>query len=475
MGIFRKITAIFVIAVIALAAVPANAAVELKYAEDQTMTLMYSTEATSLCAFGASASANDWQAVSNCVEGLMTVDKYGKLLPGLAESYEVSDDAMTYTFHIREGLKWVNVKGEPMGDLTAHDFVAVARFTLEPERASPNALYFENVIQGAKEFLAGETDDFDIVAFVALDDYTLQISLVGPLPYFLSYCGSYQPAYAPLLEELGDNYGIDNETMYYVGAYIMTVFEPQYRRVYEKNPDYYNADEVFIEKVTMLYNAEYYTIGPELFLRGEIDYAQIDTAILDEWKKNDATKNIVIPSLPDTTYMYYYGFNYDPNFDEQYEPENWRLAVNNENFRQSLYWAINREKALLCQDPYNPQMQFTNSITPIGCAFVDGVDFTQIGPMAEITARPNQQFDGEKALAYKEKAVEELTAAGATFPIKVLMPYNPVLSSWENEVQVVKQQITELLGEDYRACPFGVSSVAKHPTFLRPCSMYLPY
>jgi len=452
MHLFKKLVAIALMAVLALGVVSANAEVKLNYAEDQTLRLLYSTEATTLCAFAASGSANDWQAVSNCVEGLMTDDIYGNKVPGLAESYEVSDDGLVYTFHLRKGLQWVNVKGEPMGELTAKDFVAVAKFTCDPARASSNAMFYENVVKGAKEYLAGETADFDTVGFKALDDYTVEVTLEGPLPYFLSYCGSYQPAYAPLLEELQDNYGIDNESMYYVGAYIMTTFEPQYRRVYEKNPTYYNADNVFIEKVIMTYNAEAATLAPEMFLRGEVDDADISTAILDEWKKNEKTKDIVIPGTPDTTYMYYYAFNYDPNFDAQYEPENWRLAINNENFRQSLYWAINRHKALLVQDPYNPQLQYTNSITPIGWCSVDGVDFTQIGPMKEITERPNQQFDEAKALEYKAKAVEELTQAGVTFPIKMLMPYNPNVLSWELEVQVVKQQLTDLLGADYIEC-----------------------
>lgn len=458
MRFIKKAVALAMMAVMVLSMVPALASdaqdnpYGLVYAEDQTLRRLYNVEATTLCSFSASGSANDWKAVSNCVEGLVTVDVYGNRIPGLAESWDVSEDGNVYTFHLRQGLQWVDVKGNEMGELTARDFVVVAEYICNPENASPNSTYFNEIIKGAKEYLAGETTDFETVGFKALDDYTIEITLEGPLPYFISYCGSYLPAYAPLLEELGDQYGMDNERMYYIGAYIMTTFEPEYRRVYEKNPNYYDADKVYIEKVVMTYNAEADTLAPEMFLRGDVDFAKINTALLDEWKKNDATKDIVIPGMPDTTYMYYYGFNYDPQFDAEYEPDNWRLAVNNENFRQSLYWGINRLKGLLVQDPYNPQLQLTNSITPVGWCNVDGVDFTQIGPMKEITERANNQFDEAKALEYKAKAVEELTAAGATFPIKVLMPYNPSVASWEMEVQVVKQQLMDLLGDDYIEC-----------------------
>ncbi|MDR0396503.1 MAG: ABC transporter substrate-binding protein [Oscillospiraceae bacterium] len=424
----------------------------LVYAQDQTLRLLYSTEATSLCSFSASGSANDWQAVSNCVEGLVTTDKYGNKVPGLAESWEISEDQTVYTFHLRKGLQWVNSKGEPIGELVAQDFVDVARFVCDPANASGNAIYFDEIIQGAHELIAGESTDPETLAFKALDDYTIEITLVGPLPYFVSYGGSYLPAPSGMLAELGAGYGLDNETMGFIGAYVMTEFSPEYRRVYEKNPYYYDADNVFIEKIIATYNAESATLAPEMFLRGDVDYAQVSAALLTEWKTNDATKDIVIPGQPDTTYMYYYSFCYDPLFEDEYEPENYLKAIDNENFRQSIFWGINRYKALLAQDPYNPQMQQTNTITPVGWCNIGGVDFTQVGGMKEIADRENNNFDEEKALEYKAKAVEELTAAGVKFPIKLLMPYNPTLASWEMEVQVVKQQLTDLLGEDYIEC-----------------------
>ncbi|MVB10747.1 Oligopeptide-binding protein SarA [Caprobacter fermentans] len=420
----------------------------IEYAADQTLRTVYSSEATSLNPF-ADGSANDWEALSNCIDGLVEVDQYKNTVPSLAESWTVSDDGTVYTFKIRKGLQWVDTEGNQMGELTAKDFVTVANWICDPANASGSTLYFSGIVKGAKDFIAGKTKDFSTVGFKAVDDNTLQITLEGPLPYFLSYCGSYMPAYAPLFEKLGSKYGADNNSMYYIGAYRMTTFAPQSKRVYEKNDSYWDSKNVHIKKIISTYNAEATTLAPEMFLRGEVDKAPISTDILDQWMKDSKTKDIVIPSLPDTTYMFYYAFNYMPKFDQKYEPDNWNKAISNENFRQSLYWGLDRYKALLTKDPYNAQMLQSNSVTPKDWCSVDGKDYTEIGDMAAITSRANYSFDSKKALDYKEKAKKELEAEGVTFPIKMLMPYNPTTTYWAKEVQVVKQQLTGLLGSDY--------------------------
>ena len=433
----------------------------IKYAEDQTLRLLYGTEATTLHPFNGQG-AGDWSALSNCVSGLLVKDPYGNIGPDMAESYEVSDDGLVYTFHLRQDMRWTDVNGEDKGPIVAQDFVTSAQWICDPANASGSTLYYDNIIKGATELIADENHTLDpdeTLCFRALDDYTLEITLARALPYFTGYCGSYIPLPTEYFNEMGDSYGLDNDSVYYSGPYILTTWDREVQRIYEKNENYWDKDNVFIEKLVMTYNAEASTLAPEMFKRGEIDYADISTAILDEWMNDEATKDIVVPGLPDTTYMYYYSFNWNAvtseeddegakGLSDEYDPENYDLAINNENFRQSLYWGLDRYKAKLTTDPYNPEMFLTNSVTPRTWCNVDGQDFVDIGDMAAITARENWSFNEEKALEYRDKAIEELTQAGATFPIILYMPYNPVSAGWDLEVQVVKQQLEDLLNTD---------------------------
>jgi oligopeptide transport system substrate-binding protein len=227
----------------------------------------------------------------------------------------------------------------------------------------------------------------------------------------------------------------------------MKEFEPNVKHVFEANPLYWDKDKVYIKKVTHTYNADESTLSPSMLQRGEIDEAEIGADILDDWLANDATKNLVRPSMPIIAYSYFYAFNFEPRLDAQYEPDNWIKAVNNENFRQAVLHGLDRIKGLTVQDPYNPQSLLNNTVTPKTFAVADGLDYTQYGPLKPLS--DGDSFNEALALQYRDKAKEELAAAGATFPVKALMPYNPVTTNWDKECQVVEQQLEALLGSDF--------------------------
>lgn len=412
---------------------------------------VYSAEATTLN-YLTSGTVNDTRLSESLIDTLVEYDTYGGIQLALAKSYEVSDDWKVWTFTLKDNLKWVDNKGKVVADVTAEDWIAAGEYALNPDNSGSNTRVWQGMVLNATEYVAGEVTDFAKVGIKALDAKTIEYTLADSIPYFihsLARNGHY-PAYHVQLKELGANFALDNESMYFNGPYYLSKYEPQEERIYVKNEEYWDKDKVYITKYIEIYNSEAQVLAPEMFLRGEVDEADISSSILSSWLEKADTKDIVTPSPPDTSYMYYYAFNYDPQFDAKYEPENWKLVVNNENFRQSIYWALDKLRGKSTMDPYNPEIFVSNTITP-ATSFKDGdTDFVNIGPLAEITARTFPQKD--KALAFKAKAVEELTALGATFPVKILMPYSPATTDWDKEVMMVAQDLENLLGADYVEC-----------------------
>jgi len=424
---------------------------------------LYSGEITSLN-YLTTATANEFALAANVIDTLVEYNKYGEVQPSLALSWEYDPQNLTYTFKLRENAKWVKADGSYYADVTAEDFVTAAKYILDSKNASSTANIFYSVIAGAEDYYLGTSTpeegkepypvkDFDTVGVKALDKYTLQYTLIEPVPYFesmLTYV-CFMPVNAKFLEEKGADFGVatSNENLLYCGAYYLQEFKPQQSRVYAKNTQNWDADNVFIDRIEQTYNKEASTISPELLSRGDTDDASITSTIASEWLADPEKSKLIRPVRQSGFYTYFWAFNFDPQFAAEYEPENWKIAVNNENFRQSIFWGLDRVKAKLVMEPDNPESIIFNTVTPPEFVSISGVDYTQMGKLSEFTALGADFKDEAKALQYKAAAMEELTAAGATFPIKMLMPYNPSSSSWAEECVVVEQQLEDLLGKDY--------------------------
>jgi len=421
---------------------------EIVYAEDQTLRMMYQYESFDLASASNMGLPAEGIYAPSCNEPLLMLDQYGNLVYGLADNYTANEDQTVFTFHIREGLYWVDCKGEPQAELTAQDFVTTAKINCKPGSSSSAAFYYNGIVKGASAYMNAQTDDFSTVGFKAVDKYTLEITLERPTPYFIDNCVNFVPYPTDFYTQQGDGYGNSVEQVLSIGAFYISEWEPESKRVYTKNPHYWDADQVHIQKVELIFNEQANVLAPEMLKRGEIDLTGIGTDILTDWMENEATSGTAIP-MTDTTYTCYYSFCYAPQFGEDYEQENYLKAIDNENFRQSLYWGLDRLKARLVTVPQNTELYLSNTITPVGWCGVNGKDYTEYEALSSIMSRANASFDSAKALEYKEKAVAELTAAGVTFPVKLLMPYSPSSESWANEAQVVKQQLESLLGSDY--------------------------
>ena len=403
-----------------------------------------------------------------------------------------------WTFHLRAGQYWYDADGNQKDPVTANDYVAAARYVCDSAMDCSNSYLMDGWIVNATERLGytaallaepveqgkEEGKDQDIVidadgviwegkdwdedkgvyttwveipltnpedlGVEAADDNTLVYHLVKPRPYFPTALqfGTYWPAPAALLAELGENYALDNYSMWFNGAYILSTFKPQEKRIYTKNVNNWDAEHIYIESIEQTYNAEASTIAPELFLRGEVDYADIGSDIVADWLSDPEKSQMISSSRVTGDYSYFFGFNFEPTFDAEYEPENWVIAVNNENFRKAVFHGIDRDGYLAAKYPGDdPEIHKINTITPKGFSVNNGKDFVMYGGLAKYTE--TESFNEQLALEYRDKAKTELEAAGCKFPIKVPINYNSSSGTWGNATVVLEQQLEDLLGADF--------------------------
>ena len=464
--------------------------------DSTTYTVLYARQPATLNYLICSADPDLYHG-THCVDTLVEYDSRGKIREGLATSWEWDADTLTWTFHLRDE-NWVDYTGAVLGPVTAQDFVDALAYLLDPDYASGTASLVTPYVAGAEDYYNycvwrnnanngtvaedgtryaidaagtvtltaadGSTTtcpavDFSSVGVAAVDEHTLTYTLNYDFPGFLSLLNyaPYEPAYGPMLAELGDQFCTSAETACNCGAFYLAEYTPLESWVMKKNPENYDKDNVYIDTIRYIYNQEALISGPEMVRRGEIDQATISSDILDSWLADDTTKDMVSMERPETGKSYFYFFNFLPyahqfpnwnttGVDAQYQPDNWAKAVNSTNFRKAFLYAINPAVTLAVTAPEGYENYKLHTITPPSfCANSKGVDYTECGALANVT----DHFNEATAKQYRDAAVQELTAAGATFPIKVQYPYNPAVVDWDKQCQVFKQQVEGVLNDGF--------------------------
>ena len=464
--------------------------------DSATYTVLYARQPATLNYLICSADPDLYHG-THCVDTLVEYDSRGKIREGLATSWEWDADTLTWTFHLRDE-NWVDYTGAVLGPVTAQDFVDALAYLLNPDYASGTASLVTPYVAGAEDYYNycvwrnnanngtvaedgttytidaagtvtltaadGSTTtcpavDFSSVGVAAVDEHTLTYTLNYDFPGFLSLLNyaPFEPAYGPMLAELGDQFCTSAETACNCGAFYLAEYTPLESWVMKKNPENYDKDNVYIDTVRYIYNQEALISGPEMVRRGEIDQATISSDILDSWLADDTTKDMVSMERPETGKSYFYFFNFLPyahqfpnwnttGVDAQYQPDNWAKAVNSTNFRKAFLYAMNPAVTLAVTAPEGYENYKLHTITPPSfCADSKGVDYTECGALAKVT----DHFNEATAKQYRDAAVQELTAAGATFPIKVQYPYNPAVVDWDKQCQVFKQQVEGVLNDGF--------------------------
>ena len=325
-----------------------------------------------------------FEVIADYTDGLMQMDSDGQAVPAIAESYELSDDGLTYTFHLRTDAKWSNGT-----HVTAADFVFAWQRAVDPAVASEYAYMLSDIgqVKNAAEIIAGEKDKSEL-GVTAVDDNTLKVELNVPVSYFLSLM--YFPTFYPVNEEFfnscGDTFGTSPETVLSNGAYVLDDYQPAATAFHlTKNADYYDADRVKLAGLNyqVIQDSQQALMS---YQNGDLDITLVNGEQVDQVKDDPEFKTI------GAGYLWYVS----PNMSAV--PE-----LNNQNIRMALTMAIDREA--ITNDVLKDGSLPTYTAVPMQfAAGPDGSDFSEDQTkFSDVCA-----FDAEKAADYWKKGLEEL-------------------------------------------------------------------
>ncbi len=357
-----------------------------------------------------------FEVIADYTDGLMQMDADGAAVEAIAESYEVSDDGLTYTFHLREDAVWSNGTA-----VTAADFVFGWQRAVDPANASEYSYMLSDIGQvvNAAEIIAGEKDVSEL-GVVAEDDYTLVVSLNVPVSYFLSlmYFPTYYPVNQEFFESCADTFGTSPETTLSNGAFILTEYEPAATAfTLEKNPDYYNADSVSLSGLNyqLIQDTQQALLS---YQSGDLDITLLTGDQVDQVADDPEFMSV------GAGYMWYLS----PNMAGVTE-----LA--NQNLRLAMTHAIDRD-AVVDDVLRDGSIATYTAVPPEFATGPDGSDFSGDQTLfADVCS-----YDAEKAVEYYEAAKSELGVDTFTFDMVVDSDDAP-----QKVAQVIQEQLQNTL------------------------------
>ena len=434
---------------------------------EKTFSYTYETDPDNLnyLTTGKASTAN---ITSNVIDGLMENDRYGNFVPSMAEDWSVSKDGLTYTYTIRKDAKWYTSEGEEYAAVKAQDFVTGLKYAADNKS---EALYLvQDSIKGLDAYVKGEVKDFSEVGIKAIDDQTVQYTLNKPESFWNSKTtmGVLAPVNEEFLTSKGSDFAkaTDPSSILYNGPYLLKSVVAKSSVEFEKNPNYWDKDNVHIDKVKLSFWDGQDTNKPaETFKAGGFSTARLfpTSAGYPELEK-EFKDNIVYTPQDSSTYLI--GTNIDrqsykytsKTTDEQ--KTSTKKALLNKDFRQSIAFGIDRTA-------YTSQINgesgatklLRNLFVPPTFVQADGKNFGELVKEKLVTygdewkdVNLDDAQDGlyspEKAKAEFAKAKTALQAEGVQFPIHLDMPVDQTSTTKVQRVQSLKQSLEATLGTD---------------------------
>ena len=434
---------------------------------EKTFSYIYETDPDNLnyLTTNKAATAN---ITSNVIDGLLENDRYGNFVPSMAEDWSVSKDGLTYTYTLRKDAKWYTSEGEEYAEVKAQDFVTGLKYAAD--KKSDGLYLVQESIKGLDAYVKGEITDFSQVGIKALDDYTVQYTLNKPESFWNSKTtmGVLAPVNEEFLNSKGDDFakGTDSSSILYNGPFLLKSIVAKSSVEFAKNPNYWDKDNVHIDKVKLSYWDGQDTNKPtEAFKDGSFTMARLFPTSASYAETEKAFKdNIVYTQQDSTTYLV--GTNIDrqsykytsKTTDE--EKTSTKKALLNKDFRQALAFGFDRTAyASQVNGASGATKLLRNLFVPPTFVQADGKNFGEMVKDKLVTygdewsnVNLDDAQDGlynpDKAKAEFAKAKTALQAEGVKFPIHLDMPVDQTNTTKVQRVQSFKQSVEENLGSD---------------------------
>ncbi len=434
---------------------------------EKTFSYIYETDPDNLnyLTTGKAATAN---ITSNVIDGLLENDRYGNFVPSMAEDWSVSKDGLTYTYTLRKDAKWYTSEGEEYAEVKAQDFVTGLKYAAD--KKSDGLYLVQESIKGLDAYVKGEITDFSQVGIKALDDYTVQYTLNKPESFWNSKTtmGVLAPVNEEFLNSKGDDFakGTDPSSILYNGPFLLKSIVAKSSVEFEKNPNYWDKDNVHLDKVKLSFWDGQDTNKPtEAFKDGSFTMARLFPTSASYSETEKAFKdNIVYTQQDSTTYLV--GTNIDrqsykytsKTTDE--EKTSTKKALLNKDFRQAIAFGFDRTAyASQVNGASGATKLLRNLFVPPTFVQADGKNFGELVKEKLVTygdewsnVNLDDAQDGlynpDKAKAEFAKAKVALQAEGVKFPIHLDMPVDQTNTTKVQRVQSFKQSVEENLGSD---------------------------
>ena len=409
----------------------------------------------------------------NFVEGLLTQDNHGKLVPGMASEWSCNDDASEWYFTIRDDAVWSTSAGEEYDAVTAEDFVTGLKHAADSKSETLGLV--ADLIVGLREYSEG-TGKWEDVGIKA-DGNQLTYTLTGPCGYFdgMTTYTILWPINAEFLESKGSDFGaVEPDSILYNGCYILSSLVPAQEVRFDANPNYYDAKNVFVQHVVVTYSdgkdpAQQFN----MFVNGEVTSTTVNQSLPEVVAK-------AAELYPDNQYKsmttatsYWGAFNWDRQMYALYndpsvsttsktdaQKADTKAAILNADFRRAVYAAYSAHavEAITLGEEHadgvirNTLIPYTFQTTSDGRAYGSIVEKYAAELVADyegidLNDGHDAWYNPELAKTFAERAKEELGDSVSEWPIHIDVPVYAASENQKNMQLAMKKSIEDAIGE----------------------------